>query len=319
MPKRPNMGGLPASLLASANGRGPVDEVHVDDVEVVDVVDRVACSRELPPPSEPMRVAHEFVAERYTGPDDELFLRHWRGGWWRWRRSRWVELEDPRPPGHAYRLHRARHLPRVDKQGRDTQAMGPNRYKIRRPSRRAGRDLLPARGGAAAGMDRRVNTPKGVIVACANGLLYVATRTCSPTTHRFFDQTAVPFDFDAKALEPVRGGWGSSTSSGPATPDADRRSSGFLGYVSRAGSTSRRSFVVGPTRGGKGAIARVFGQLVGRENVAGPDAVQPRQRLRARPLAGKSLAVIPTPGSTAGRRAPWSSGFSRSPAKTPSR
>jgi putative DNA primase/helicase len=47
----------------------------------------------LPPPQLPMAVARLFVAERCTY-EDTLTLRHWHGGWWSWRSSRWRELED---------------------------------------------------------------------------------------------------------------------------------------------------------------------------------------------------------------------------------
>jgi len=40
----------------------------------------------------PMAVARTFV-EKCTH-DGVLTLRHWRGGWWQWRSSHWIELED---------------------------------------------------------------------------------------------------------------------------------------------------------------------------------------------------------------------------------
>ena len=50
--------------------------------------------------------------------------------------------------------------------------------------------------------------------------------------------------------------------------------------------------MVGPTRGGKGAIARVLGALVGRENVAGPTLSSLGGDFGLAPLIGKPLAVI---------------------------
>jgi putative DNA primase/helicase len=50
--------------------------------------------------------------------------------------------------------------------------------------------------------------------------------------------------------------------------------------------------LVGPTRGGKGAIARVLGALVGRENVAGPTLTSLAGDFGLAPLLGKPLAVI---------------------------
>src|SRR5262245_41693920 len=51
-----------------------------------------ACPLLLPPPSDPMAVAHRLV-ERYTR-GQTLTQRHWRGGWWSWAGSHWVEREE---------------------------------------------------------------------------------------------------------------------------------------------------------------------------------------------------------------------------------
>jgi putative DNA primase/helicase len=50
--------------------------------------------------------------------------------------------------------------------------------------------------------------------------------------------------------------------------------------------------MVGPTRGGKGAIARVLGALVGRQNVCGPTLTSLGTDFGLAPLIGKPLAVI---------------------------
>src|SRR5262245_61387034 len=48
----------------------------------------------LPPPSDPMAVARQFVDARclHNGAD-QLTLRHWCGCWWVWRTTHWVEAE----------------------------------------------------------------------------------------------------------------------------------------------------------------------------------------------------------------------------------
>jgi hypothetical protein len=50
----------------------------------------------LPPPSEPMQVARQFVQEHclHNGSSDAVTLRYWHGGWWAWRLSHWVEVEN---------------------------------------------------------------------------------------------------------------------------------------------------------------------------------------------------------------------------------
>ena len=58
--------------------------------------------RKLPPPTEPMKVARDLVAERYQLGDGIPTLRHWRGGWWEWRTSHWVEVEQRAARSAAY-------------------------------------------------------------------------------------------------------------------------------------------------------------------------------------------------------------------------
>jgi putative DNA primase/helicase len=46
----------------------------------------------LPPPSEPMAVARFFI--RQCLHENRLTLRYWRGGWWMWKTTHWVEVDD---------------------------------------------------------------------------------------------------------------------------------------------------------------------------------------------------------------------------------
>ena len=50
----------------------------------------------LPPPSDPMAVARKFVEYccLHNGAAGELKLRCWHGGWWAWRTTHWVEVEE---------------------------------------------------------------------------------------------------------------------------------------------------------------------------------------------------------------------------------
>ena len=49
----------------------------------------------LPPPNAPMAVARKFVPQccRHAAAD-QFTLRFWHGGWWGWRTSHWVEVEN---------------------------------------------------------------------------------------------------------------------------------------------------------------------------------------------------------------------------------
>jgi hypothetical protein len=56
----------------------------------------------LPPPSQPMAVARVFVRECLH--DNMLTLRCWRGGWWMWKTTHWVEVEDSAVRSVLYRF-----------------------------------------------------------------------------------------------------------------------------------------------------------------------------------------------------------------------
>jgi putative DNA primase/helicase len=128
-------------------------------------------------------------------------------------------------------------------------------------------------------------------VAVSNGLLDLTARALLPHTPRYFNQTAVPFDYDpaAKAgawlpfLEQL---WPDDASSIEALGE-------FFGYViSGRLDLHKIMLVVGPTRGGKGTIARLLGKMIGPRNVAGPTLSSLSYDFGMAPLIGKPLAVI---------------------------
>jgi putative DNA primase/helicase len=247
---------------------------------------------ELPSPKEPMAVARAFVAEHYTHPPDSLVLRHWRGGWWRWATTHWYEVEHRAVRQAGYRFTEHAVYPVATKTGVELTPWDPNRHKVA--------DLLEALTAVchlAETVDQPVwlgsaDAPAGVVVACANGLLHVESRTLLPHDPRFFNQTAVPFDFDADAPDPCRWLvfldelWTDDGDSVAALAE-------WFGYVI-SGRTDLQKIllVVGPTRAGKGVIARVLAALVGRDNVCGPTLPSLGNDFGLAPLLGKPLAVV---------------------------
>src|SRR5262245_15050869 len=82
----------------------------------------------LPSPREPMAVARALVAAEHTETTTaESTLRRWRGGWWKWQRSRWVERDDRDVVADAYTF--TEHATYLDDKDRLV-AWAPNRYKI---------------------------------------------------------------------------------------------------------------------------------------------------------------------------------------------
>ena len=239
----------------------------------------------LPPPSEPMAVARVFVGECVH--DKILTLHHWRGGWWTWRTTHWVEAEDGEVRGILYRY--TEHATYFE--GKSLKEWAPTRRKIG--------DLVDALA-AICELPNDIDQPcwldgssaDAIIVSVRNGLLDVAHQRLLPHTPQYFNQTSVPFDYDPKALEPQR--WLNFLEAlWPHEPDAIAVLGEWFGYVV-SGRTDLHKILlmVGPTRGGKGAIARVLTSLIGRKNTAGPTLNSLGGEFGLAPLIGKTLAVI---------------------------
>jgi putative DNA primase/helicase len=216
-------------------------------------------------------------------------LRHWRGGWWEWRGSHWAEVELRQVRAQAYIF--TEHADYEDEKG-DLKPWAPNRHRIA--------NVIEALGGICL-LDQDTSQPtwidgeqesSGVIVATANGLLDVGSRTLREHTPSYFNQTAVPFDFEPDAPPPHRwleflgDLWREDEDQIAALQE-------WFGYViSGRLDLHKILLIVGPTRGGKGVMARVLGSLIGRGNVAGPTLSSLMGDFGLAPLIGKPLAVV---------------------------
>jgi putative DNA primase/helicase len=239
----------------------------------------------LPPPSLPYDVAVMFADQcRHNGL---LTLRHWRGGWWRWQVAHWIEVEDRVIRGVLYRF--TEHAVYLNAKQLPTR-WAPNKHKIS--------DLVDALTGICllpneVDQPCRVDAPDGgSVVSFANGLLDVKRRTLLPHTPSYFNQTSVSFDYNAKAAEPRR--WLNFLAElWPNQPNAIDVLGEWFGYVI-SGRTDLHKILlmIGPTRGGKGAIARILTAMIGRKNVAGPTLNSLGGEFGLAPLIGKPLAVI---------------------------
>jgi putative DNA primase/helicase len=238
----------------------------------------------LPPPNEPMAVARVFANECLF--DGALTLRYWRGGWWMWKKSHWIEVNDTAMRSIAYLFtEHAKYLSNGD-------------FRDWAPTQRKIRDFLDALTAICV-LPNDIDQPVWLdsregdaVVSVANGLLEIDQRRLIAHSPLFFNQTSVPFDYDANAPQPQR--WLKFLYDlWPSEPDAIAVLRQWFGYVI-SGRTDLHKILlmVGPTRGGKGAIARVLIALVGRKNVAGPTLNSLSGEFGLAPLIGKPLAVI---------------------------
>jgi putative DNA primase/helicase len=243
--------------------------------------------RLLPPPAAPMAVAREFVLQKCCWHDgDALTLRYWRGGWWDWHTSHWIEIENRAVRSLLYMFtERA-----VYEKGDKLAPWCPTARKISDVlDALTAITLLPEQFDQPGWIDQRKN---GNIVAVANGLLDVGPRHLHTHTPLYFNQTAVPFNYDDEAHDAPD--WQSFlTELWPEEMVAIDVLGEWFGYVvSGRLDLHKILLMVGPTRGGKGAIARVLTALIGKQNVAGPTLNSLGGDFGLAPLIGKPLAII---------------------------
>jgi putative DNA primase/helicase len=231
-----------------------------------------------------MAVARILVARAFTQAD-RLTLRHWRGGWRRFGESRWVELEERAARAVAYRF--TEHALYEGKSG--PTPWNPTRSKIG--------NLLEALQALTL-LPETVDQPAWIdaegpsVVAVGNGLLDLAQRRLLPHTPAYFNETAVPFPYEPDARPPER--WlGFLAELWPDDAAAIAALQEWFGYViSGRLDLHKILLLVGPTRGGKGTIARILGKMIGTQNVGGPTLSSLSYDFGLAPLLGKSLAVI---------------------------
>jgi putative DNA primase/helicase len=252
--------------------------------------------RMLPSPAMPMQVAREFVASCGMH-DGALTIRYWCNSWWTWRTTHWAEALPHTVRALLYSFTENAVYWRAGKDGMTD--WSPDRRKIG--------DLLEALSAIVilsddfeqpCWIDGRKTGP---IVATRNGLLDVASRELHPHTPLYFGQVSVPFPYDPDAPEPTK--WLDFLGElWPDEPDAIDVLGEWFGYIVSGRLDLHKMFLmVGPTRGGRGVIARIETALIGKRNVCGPTLNSLGAEFGLQPLLGKSLAVISDARSGGGK------------------
>ncbi|MCH6162014.1 DNA primase family protein [Streptomyces marispadix] len=252
----------------------------------------LAATEEIPAPSNPMAVAR-YVAADWASPDGDMLRRRWRGSWMHWNRTRWTELDDQQVRAELYK--RLEHCVYVsgEKDGLPILSdWAPTKQKIGNLlDALSALTLMPHEVDAPAWLtepDRHGDSP---IVACENGLLRVRDRELLPLSPEFFNLVSVPYTYNATATAPT---WERFLHQlWPEDPQSIEALQEWFGYV-LSGRTDQQKvmLIVGPTRSGKGTIARVLAELVGRGNMAGPTLAGLGSNFGLSSLLGKPLAVI---------------------------
>ncbi|MFJ9728542.1 phage/plasmid primase, P4 family [Streptomyces sp. NPDC101209] len=249
-------------------------------------------TEELPPPSNPLAVARRLQPDWQT-EDGQLMCRRWRASWMRWNGTCWREMDEAQVRKNMYeRLEHAVYQAPGKDGGTEERDWAPTKQKISNLLDALGSiTLLPTEVDAPTWIDGEGEQDDGPIVACENGLLRIRDRALLPHSPRFFNIVSVPFAYHPEATAPT---WESFLGKiWPNDPDAIQALQEWFGYV-LSGRTDQQKIMlmVGPSRSGKGTIARVLKELVGKENLAGPTLAGLGTNFGLSTLVGKPLAVI---------------------------
>jgi putative DNA primase/helicase len=243
----------------------------------------------LDSPKEPLPVARTMVKHEFSRGTSVL-LRHWHGGAWVWRETHWAEMDERELRAKVYAF--TEHASYDD--GKNVKSWAPNRYKVA--------DVVDALR-AVTHLTEAVEPPAWIdegahdvsanhLVACRNGLLDIATSRLHEHTPDLFNTVSVPFDYLPAASRPAR--WLAFLAElFGADTEAITTLQQFFGYVI-SGRTDLHKILLllGPTRSGKGTIARVLTALVGKANVTGPTLAGLGTNFGLSDLIGKPLAII---------------------------
>jgi putative DNA primase/helicase len=249
----------------------------------------------MPPPSDPLAVVRVLLDE--LTEDDHLKIRRWRGEWWRFQGPHWAEAETEAVRKWLYeRLEDARYVGKNKDGEEELKRWSPDKGKL---------DKLLDAMTAPALLPKTVDAPSwistgeraGDVVPCQNGLVDVHTQKLREMTPDYFGTVCVPFDYDPDVAAPeewmrfLHTLWPAEEGQDVAAEILALQE--WFGYVlSGRLDLQKILLVIGPPRSGKGTIARVLTDLLGRPNVAAPTLAGMATNFGMQPLLGKTLGIV---------------------------
>lgn len=250
-----------------------------------------------PPPDAPLEVARR-LDEKFTTQHGRTLVAH-RGDWQRWNGQQWSEWDGAALRSTVYaRLGEVDYERPIREKGitvdYERTPWNPNRHKVANvlEALAAVAHLGAEIDSPAWIADHDTNSPAGQMIACTNGLLSLSDRQLHPHTPAFYNHVSVPFAYQTDAPSPKV--WleflGSVWPDDPASISLLQE---WIGYIV-TGRTDQQKILllIGPTRSGKGTIARMIRNLIGRGHVTGPTLASLGTNFGLAPLMGKPLAII---------------------------
>jgi len=245
----------------------------------------------MPSPAAPYDVACKLTDESYRDDDGTLLLRSWRGDFYDWNRTSWVKAEAAAVRKELYRgLKPAVYW--TDKG--ELAPWNPNRRKVADVIEAlAAVTHTPQDAETPSWLERSANDPPAhELIAVGNGLLRVPSRQLYDHSPRLLNTVGVPFSYEEQATAPVL--WLNFLEElWPDDAEAIAALQEWFGYVISGDTRMHKIlFILGPMRSGKGTIARVLTELVGRANHCGPTLASLGTNFGLQALIGRSLAIV---------------------------
>ncbi len=251
----------------------------------------------FPPPVAPLNVAHELYIKHHEGRVKTLVC--WNNSWWKWRTTHWAELDVAELRSRIYRtLGTAIYEAEVTTRGvteTEQRPWNPDKRKVANVL-----EAMAAVGHLSTECDQpcwivrsaAADPPASQIISCTNGLLDLGRRELTKHTPRLFNAVRVPFDYQPDAPEPKA--WLAFLATvWPSDPDSIALLQEYIGYlISGRTDMQKLLLLIGPSRSGKGTIARLITELIGRGHVAGPTLAGLGTNFGLSPLLAKPLAIV---------------------------
>ena len=142
-------------------------------------------------------------------------------------------------------------------------------------------------------LDGRQGPDPARLLVLRNGILDLETEVLAPHSDTLFTRNALDFDFDPNAASPAR--WLKFLEEvWPEEVDCRNALQRVFGYLLTPDTSLQIIPVLyGPTRCGKGTIARVLGRLLGRHNVCSPSVRSMSGDFGMQCMIGKQVALVP--------------------------
>lgn len=227
----------------------------------------------------PLDTARAFMSEVFPGGT----LRRWQGTFYRWRGGAWSEASEEDIRADVYTFIDSRRLSFF----KPTQSKVSNVLDALKSAAHLDSTTVPP-----CWLEGEPIAPAADLVACANGLLHLRTRTLHAATPSLFSFSAIPLAY--RSDSPAPAAWLTFLAQIlPNDSEAIATLQELFGYLLTADTSQQKIFlIVGPKRSGKGTLGRVLNALLGAANVASPTLASMAERFGLEPLVGKLVAIL---------------------------